>query len=131
MFGLPELAEGGEGLKRIYRMTVMVLAAICLILSGGCRLQTTDTGPTTTFLGTVVDSATMIPIDSARVVLSDTLEGYEAAFSDSTGRFELVGRGVGRFDVFCQKQGYNTKSVTLFSNFLRNRFDDMRFALAK
>lgn len=61
--------------------------------------------------GTVLDSITMQPIDSARIYLRDTVS-IESAFTDSTGYFETSIFGINVPVIYCLKDGYKSKQIS-------------------
>ena len=91
------------------------LAALCLciLIHTGCD----DRGffdASVTFSGTVLDSITRLPIDSAGVCLFDTTNS-PLSFSDSLGNFKLSPfGGIGEYDLYFLKEGYLTKKISVY-----------------
>ncbi len=61
-----------------------------------------------TVQGTVVDSATGVPLAAAMITVEDTT-GYTPVLTDSLGKFVLTELG-GGWDIICRKEGYLTQS---------------------
>lgn len=65
-------------------LCLVSLIALSLV---GCKDRTTCGGGFTTVSGTVIDSLSGEPIDSARITMPDTLTLAEPIFSDSLGHW--------------------------------------------
>jgi hypothetical protein len=97
-----------------------VLARACLLLAAAAMTQfwlmscgDDDWGDRTVIVsGTVTDSATMVPVDSARLTWDDSTDQIAPWFSDSTGAYSVPLRGSNAV-LFVRKKGYKTQSRTL------------------
>jgi len=99
------------------RLTLMRGALLGLLLVGAqsCDRGRTGDGGDGGFSGTVVDSVTGSPIDSATIYLTDT--GYVWGFTDSLGHFDGATWG-GNIRLLAHKAGYELrwKDVLLGAN---------------
>jgi len=98
-------------------LTLLLILLTSFIAGSGCRHKDIPTGDfAQTVFGTVTDSVSGLPIDSARVTFSDT--NLTVAFhSDSTGFYQFATFGVYNLLIFVQKSGYQTASRTITSGF--------------
>ncbi len=62
--------------------------------------------------GLVTDSLNLLPIESAMVLVTDSLNVARSTLTSADGRFILEGVEAGRFDLSVTKEGYNTFTLT-------------------
>ena len=79
-------------------------------------LQACSVGPTDKNLkfgwvvGTVTDSLSSVPIDSAIIALADTLIAGDTTYTDTTGYYRAFAGSQGLYrSVFCRKTGYQSQ----------------------
>ena len=96
--------------KTPIKLTLLLLL-VCVLFFGSCGME----DPAITISGTVTDSMSGLPIDSAIIHDSDTISSA-AFYSDSLGKYTLGGMGYRNFRVFCRKTGYQTKVRTVRSS---------------
>ncbi len=90
---------------------VVCLVPLIVLSLIGCRDRISDGGGFTTVEGTVIDSLSGEPIDSARITMLDTLTLAEPMFTDSLGHWYHWYQGAASITYYCQKDGYHTKSA--------------------
>ncbi len=87
----------------MYRSVLLAFSVLSLFI--GCITDSGEFG--SSFSGTVTDSVTGLPIESALVWPEDTTSGQPIA-TDSTGRYAWADFGYGPTVVFVRKAGYVT-----------------------
>jgi hypothetical protein len=78
--------------------------------------------------GVVTDSVTGVPLAGAKITVSDTL-GYTPTVSDSVGKYEFADWG-GHFLIYCQREGYATKSRVVQAQKRSSTVSGVNFELA-
>jgi hypothetical protein len=106
----------------------VILIALGTFLSGFACLDRFSGDWGTTVKGVVTDSVTGVPLVGAKITVSDTL-GYSPTVSDSAGKF-VFGDFGGKFLVYCQMSGYNTKSRAISTQKRNSTIDNVNFELA-
>ena len=86
---------------------MMILAGILCLAAVSCEDRIMGDWASTV-RGTVVDSASGIPLVAAMITVEDTT-GYTPVLTDSLGNFDLTELG-GGWDIICRKEGYLTQS---------------------
>ena len=107
--------------KEVSKVKLPTVLLMCLTIISlsiwalSCDDAGTDGDTAGTYSGTVTDSVTGLPIDSAMISLRDT--SGVSVYTDSTGAFESVALG-DNVRIFARKDGYETryKDVTLGEN---------------
>lgn len=108
-----------------------VLCLVPLIATSliGCKDRISDGGGFTTVSGTVIDSLSGEPFDSARITILDTLTLARPIFSDSLGHWHHWFPGTATITYYCQKDGYHTKSAVVSSTRENESFSGVDFLL--
>ncbi len=108
-----------------------VLCLVPLIATSltGCKDRTICGGGFTTVEGTVIDSLSGEPIDSARITIFDTLTLADPILSDSLGHWDIWYEGAATITFYCQKDGYHTKSAVVSSTRENESFSGVDFLL--
>ncbi len=89
---------------------LILLASFCLALVLSCDKPGPTDGPAYSVSGTVTDSITSAPIDSALIAIGDSTATQ--AFTDTSGYYRFA-TWPGKFTLFVCKPGYNTKSQSI------------------
>ena len=103
---------------------LILLASFCLALVLSCDKPGPTDGPAHSVSGTVIDSITSAPIDSALIAVGDS--NAIITFTDSTGYYQLA-TFAGSFNLYVLKPGYKTKSRDID---LRSNMTGIDFELA-
>ncbi len=92
-------------MKRLV-LTIIVAVGSCFVsMCGKEDLVGGHTAPP--FEGVVLDSATLAPVESVKVILKDTISEIVAALTDSVGDFSVTNfDGVDPLIFFFRKTGY-------------------------
>jgi len=81
--------------------------------------------------GTVTDSITAEAIDSAQIVLGDTLNSVEIFYTNSAGNYTAHPHNDGIIEIFCRKTGYSTKVISLELKLRQYKYKDINFELTQ
>jgi len=101
-------------------------ALLITLMIGACGGETISDA-LFTYRGVVMDSATIVPLDSVDVVAGDTLQPREQALTDSVGEYWLDLFGVGTAQLTFRRAGYKTQVVNTNTN--ANVFVDSQVVL--
>lgn len=108
-------------------LCLIILAALAFI---GCPSRITDGGGFTTVSGTVIDSLSGEPIDSARITMVDTLTWAHPVLTDSLGHWEFEYQGAAGVTFYCQKEGFQTRSAVVSPIKTNQRIKGVDFLLS-
>lgn len=89
------------------------LAALVAVGFAVCLQCRGKPEPRNLIIGTVTDSLTGAPIDSAQVVIGDTLTSSRIYYSDAQGRYAAYPFTSGIVEVYCRKASYHTRQRTV------------------
>ena len=81
--------------------------------------------------GFVVDSLTNLPIDSAQIIIGDTLSSSLITYTNNEGWFTKIPDTFGIVDVYCRKTDYLTKKKTVDLTVDYLIINDFNFKLQK
>ena len=99
-------------LRPLSIFTILIFATVfTIIILVGCDRATKYEDPIYTITGTVTDSTTGEPIDSAQVYYLDS--SYYHAVTDSLGQYEYGHLFSMPSPLTCAKEGYLTKEIVI------------------
>jgi len=109
---------------------VLIFIIFIGVISFFCCNDKSLLDPVTVVSGIVTDSITGEPIDSAILCYNDTIECISYVYSDSAGYY-YFSQGWGYIDMtlFCSKEGYYSKSVSINSTKFKHIFENINFEL--
>jgi hypothetical protein len=95
---------------------VFVVAVLAMLHVASCK---SDSDTFYGLEGTVLDETSLLPIDSARIVLNSSAVGHDTNYTNTAGRFRFMTPESDDLRIVVSKQGY----VTFDTTFLRIRAD--------
>jgi hypothetical protein len=107
-------------------VSVTVIAIVYAI--EGCQSSASIVEPLYRFTGTITDSTTGMPVDSAIVYYSPDAAG---SYSDSSGHFYFDWHGSFPSPLTCAKEGYSMKQITIELNPNQYVYDSVNFQLVQ
>jgi len=119
-------------LQRI--MFLGVFTVLVWLVADGCKHRTVDDPVGITYIsGIVRDSSSGVGIESAMIIVNDTLAN-DVVYTDSIGHYVTHGWSWGdqyrlTFKVICQAAGYVTKIDSVYSTPEHRKFDSVNFML--
>lgn len=87
--------------------------------------------PRNLIVGIITDSLTGVPIDSAQIVIADTISLTRVFYSDKQGRYQAYPDTSGVVQVFCMKSTYKTKITTVDLTTNEDVYESINFELVK
>jgi len=115
-------------------LSLGVVATSCLLSGHGCKHRTVDDPVGITYIsGIVRDSSSGVGIESAMIIVNDTLAN-DVVYTDSIGHYVTHGWSWGdqyrlTFKVICQAAGYVTEIDSVYSTPEHRKFDSVNFML--
>ena len=118
--------------SKIKRFTMLLLLCSTVFISFYCEERPE---PRNLIRGTVTDSITGAPIDSAQITVGDTLgdtvSPVKIFYSNQQGKYEAYPYTSGVVQVFCRKETYSTKMINLDLTTNRDVYENVDFELVK
>jgi len=87
--------------------------------------------PATSISGNVVDSITRLPIDSAKICIYDTVDCAVFGYTDSIGYYQYTVFGYQEVLLYCRKEGYRSKSISVTTSKYNTTITDANFELVQ
>lgn len=114
--------------NNVNRLGLLLLLSALVFAAVGC-----STGPEPVYVikGTITDSVTGAPIDSAQIIVGDTTTSTKIFYSGPQGHYKAYPDTVGRVQVFCRKATYQTKVITVELAVSRFLYEGRDFELVR
>lgn len=106
-----------------------VLAGVIAVGFAVCLHCRHKPEPRNLIIGTVTDSLTGAPIDSAQLVIGDTLTSAKIYYTDARGRYVAHPFTSGIVEVYCRKAAYETRLRTVDLSTNLDVYRDVDFEL--
>lgn len=114
--------------SKIKRFAVLLLLCSTVFIGFYCS---TGPEPISIIKGTVTNSITGAAVDSAQIVVGDTITSTKIFYSDQQGKYEAYPDTVGTVQVFCRKETYQTKMITVDLAVNQFVYENVNFELVK
>lgn len=112
----------------VKRLILLLLIISVVFTSNYCNSKRE---PRNLIRGTVTDSATGTPIDSAQIVIIDTISLSRVFYADHLGNYQANPDTTGIVQVFCRKEEYITKMTTVDLTTNKDIYGNINFELIK
>lgn len=114
--------------KHLFVLPILIVGFLML---SQCRSRTSGPEIMTLVAGTVTDSVGALPVAGAEVYFQDTVAYTHPSLSDSAGHWEHYFLGGGPATYYCKKRGYETKSLTVHTDFAGRPIKNADFQLVQ
>ena len=115
-------------MKRGSQLYASILVPFCFV-TAICLSCRSGPEPRTLVRGTATDSITAEPIDSAQIVIGDTILQPRVVYSNSQGKYAVYPDTFGVLPIYCRKDNYSSKVISIDLTTGQDVYDNVDFEL--